>query len=232
MILELFKVDKYLNNTLILKNINFTLSEGEIVGLIGPNGAGKTTLLRLLATLYKPDSGTITFEGNDVFVNPENFRRIIGYMPEESGFYNKLNAFENLSFYAGFFNNITRTDILNKLNEYNLNLNKKVGAFSKGQKQLLLFIKSIIHNPDILILDEPFNALDPGVRITIRETIKNFSNSNKIIIFSSHILSDLEQLCNRYIFLKKGEIVSDVRKTQENNSQGINIEELYKKIIT
>ncbi|MEG8946518.1 ABC transporter ATP-binding protein [Rosettibacter firmus] len=232
MILELFKVDKYLNNTLILKNINFTLSEGEIVGLIGPNGAGKTTLLRLLATLYKPDSGTITFEGNDVFVNPENFRRIIGYMPEESGFYNKLNAFENLSFYAGFFNNITRTDILNKLNEYNLNLNKKVGAFSKGQKQLLLFIKSIIHNPDILILDEPFNALDPGVRITIRETIKNFSNNNKIIIFSSHILSDLEQLCNRYIFLKKGEIVSDIRKTQENNSQGINIEELYKKIIT
>ena len=153
-------------------------------------------------------------------------------MPEESGFYNKLSALENLSFYASFFGNIAEANILNQLKEFDLNPHKKVGTFSKGMKQKLLFIKSTIHNPDILILDEPFNALDPSIRINIKNIIKNLSNANKIIIFSSHILSDLEQLCNRYIFLKKGEIVSDIRKTREDNSQEINIEELYREIMT
>ena len=232
MILTLSKVDKYLNNTHVLKNISFSLSKGETVGLIGPNGAGKTTLLRILATLYKPYNGTITFDDRDIFVNSTDFRNIIGYMPEESGFYNKLSALENLSFYASFFGNIAEANILNQLKEFDLNPHKKVGTFSKGMKQKLLFIKSTIHNPDILILEEPFNALDPSIRINIKNIIKNLSNANKIIIFSSHILSDLEQLCNRYIFLKKGEIVSDIRKTREDNSQEINIEELYREIMT
>ncbi len=148
-------------------------------------------------------------------------------MPEESGFYNKLSALENLNFYASFFGDIAEANILNQLEEFDLNPHQKVGTFSKGMKQKLLFIKSIIHNPDFLILDEPFNSLDPDSKINIKNVINNFSEE-KIIIISSHILSDLEQLCNRYIFLKKGEIVSDIRKTREDNSQGINIEELYR----
>ena len=135
MILTLSKVDKYLNNTHVLKNISFSLSKGETVGLIGPNGAGKTTLLRILATLYKPYNGTITFDDRDIFVNSTDFRNIIGYMPEESGFYNKLSALENLSFYASFFGNIAEANILNQLKEFNLNPHKKVGTLSKGMKQ-------------------------------------------------------------------------------------------------
>ncbi len=229
--LTLSNVDKYINQKKILTDINFSISNGETVGLIGPNGAGKTTLLRMLATLYKPNNGTVTYNQRDIFVTVNNFRSTIGYLPEDSGLYNKLSALENLSFYTSFFNNITEKSILQMFKEFEIDPTKKVGTFSRGTKQKLLFIKSIIHNPDILILDEPFNVLDPSARIKMKISLKSFQETKKIIIFSSHILSDLEQLCDRFIFLKEGKIILDIKKTLNDSFESLNLEALYSEIM-
>jgi len=212
-----------------IKNITFKLKQGECLGLIGHNGAGKTTLLRLLATLLRPNRGNIIFNNKDITTDEINYRKLIGYMPEDAGLYKKETAFSNLYFYSRFYDDISEDDIKNKLKEYELSTSKKVGSFSKGMKQKVLFIKAILNNPKLLLLDEPLSGLDPGMRIMVKDKLKKYQKQGTSIIISTHILSEIYEICDRFVIMKNGEIKSDVYKTELSNQT--ELEENYKVIM-
>jgi len=220
---------KSYNNIKVLKNISFNLKSGDCIGLIGDNGAGKTTLIRLLTTLLKPDEGIIKLNNKDITLNQVAYRKVIGYMPEDAGLYNKYSAYLNLKFYMQFYNNVTNESIITALNDFGLTSNKKAGSFSKGMKQKVLFLKAILNDPDILFLDEPLNGLDPSIRLKVKTILNDMQNQDKIIILSSHILSEIYEICNRFIILKSGEIKMDLYKSDIKTED--NLKENYKEIM-
>lgn len=212
-----------------IKNINFILESGQCLALIGHNGAGKTTLLRVITTLLKPDSGNIIYNGKNIlYGNNINYLSKVGYMPEDADLYKKLTVYQNISFFGSFYDNYEKKNILQYLELFELPPNKKYGLLSKGQKQKLIFIKSILHNPEIILLDEPLNFLDPASRIKVKDMLFKMRREGKIIIISSHVLSELEEVCDKIIILKNGQIAFDSLK---DNLQ-TNFEYIYKQVMT
>lgn len=202
----------YKNNT-ALDNFSCQLDSG-IYGLVGPNGAGKTTLLRILATVIKPTKGRILINGEDIILNEENYRSIIGYLPQKLGFYREytvtrfLNYISNLK---GVDKNLSKEKIDNLLRLLNLNQHKdkKIKTLSEGIKQRIGIAQALLNNPKILIFDEPTLNLDPKERINFKNIISRLS-ADKIIIISTHIISDIECLSKEIILIKNGEkIIQD-----------------------
>ncbi|GMQ60290.1 ABC transporter ATP-binding protein [Vallitalea sediminicola] len=202
----------YKNNT-ALDNFSCQLDSG-IYGFVGPNGAGKTTLLRILATVIKPTKGRILINGEDIILNEENYRAIIGYLPQKLGFYREytvtrfLNYISNLK---GIDKNLSKEKIDNLLRLLNLNQykDKRIKTLSEGIKQRIGIAQALLNNPKILIFDEPTLNLDPKERINFKNLISRLS-SDKIIIISTHIISDIECLSKEIILIKNGEkIIQD-----------------------
>lgn len=231
--LELKKVSKTLNGKHILHNISFSVEEGQIFGYLGPNGAGKTTTIRIILGLFKHDSGTIKFFGEPL---THHSKYKIGFMLEADGLYNNLTLMENLKLYAQIygldFENV-RPEIDRLLTKFDLSGEKKhkVFTFSKGMRQKLSFIRSIIHNPKLLILDEPFSGLDPDMQAGIREYLLYLSKEKNVtIFFSSHNLYEVDRICDMIAIIKKGEIkladdISNLKSSSENNKPSL--EEIY-----
>ncbi len=197
-----------------LKGISFDLGSGEIVGLIGPNGAGKTTIVRLISTLLRPSSGTVTVCGLDVAERPKEVRRVIGVFPEIAGLYERLTVYQNLRFYASFYGIEDRdARILGYLERFDLvdKRNVAVGKLSRGMKEKIVFIRTVIHDPKVILLDEPLTGLDPDSRITLKELLTSFADSGKCILLSSHTLSEVESICDRVILIDAGIILADDR---------------------
>ncbi len=227
--LTISNISKHYNSKIGIHDINFEINSGECVGLIGHNGAGKTTLLRVLATLLVPGKGNIKFDDLNIFRNQIKYREILGYMPEEAELYKRYSAFSNLEFYSKFYKTISKNDILRFLKEFDVPNKKKVGTFSHGMRQKVLFLKAIMHNPKVLLLDEPLNTLDPSMRIKIKDILRKEQSEGKIIIISSHILSELQEICDRFIILKAGKIILD--KNKNNISKDKTLEDVYKGIM-
>ena len=192
-------------------NISFNIEEGKIFGLIGPNGAGKTTTIRIVLNIIKPTSGRITFEGKPI---TNEFFNIIGYLPEERGLYKKSKVIDSILYFAELKNMSKKKALeeadfwLDKLeaSEYR---DKKMQELSKGNQQKIQFIISVIHNPKLLILDEPFTGFDPINQQLIKETILSFVDSGKIIILSTHQMETAEKLCSDIFLINKGkEVIS------------------------
>jgi ABC-type multidrug transport system ATPase subunit len=203
---------KYSGNKFGLKNVNLELKNG-ILGLIGPNGAGKSTLMRILATISKPTSGLVTFNGTDIVKHPDSVRKVLGYLPQDFGIYPNLSAVEFLEYIAaikGFTGKNTKLRIEALLEELNLTSvkNHPVGTYSGGMKQRIGIAQVLIGDPKLLILDEPTVGLDPEERIRFRNLLADLSGE-RIVILSSHIVSDIETMANEIAIIYQGRVLEN-----------------------
>jgi ABC-2 type transport system ATP-binding protein len=224
-ILEFKSVSKSFSDKNILEDISFSVRQGEIFGLLGPNGAGKTTLIRLLLDILRPDSGEIRIYGD--LLSPAAKDRI-GYLPEERGLYRKTKLLDMLVYLAQLKGmpkkqaHLNAETLLNSLDLYQYK-NKKVEELSKGMQQQVQFLSAIIHEPELIILDEPFYGLDPVITKTIKARILELRAAGKTIILSTHIMEQAQTLCDRILMLNKGRrvlygLVDDIRKEYGKNS--------------
>lgn len=193
----------------VLRDVSFEVGPGEIFGFIGPNGAGKTTTIRIMATLLEPMAGRVEVSGLDVAVDPDEVRRIIGYMPDHAGVYDGLTVREYLEFFADAFSvqNIGVVDAVIELTELTNLEHRLVPALSKGMKQRLQLARILLHDPKVLILDEPASDLDPRARIEIRDLLLELRELGKTIFLSSHILTELSDVCTSVGILERGRLL-------------------------
>ena len=214
-----------------VKDLSLQLDAGDIFGFIGPNGAGKTTTIKMLATLLKPTSGRAAIDGVDVVAHPEAVRERIGYMPAFFGIYDDMRVWEYLDFFAAAYR-LPRNqrpkiidDVLN-LTDLGGKKDNYVEELSTGMKQRLCLAKTLIHDPKVLLLDEPASGLDPRARIEIKELFKELKSMGKTIIISSHILPELADFCNKVGIIERGELLisGDVKEIMAQVAGGKTLE--------
>jgi len=197
----------------VLRDVSFEVQHGEIFGFIGPNGAGKTTAIRILATLLEPLAGRVEVDGHDVTVDPEKVRKIIGYMPDHAGVYERVTVREYLEFFADAYRVPTAgttyevVDAVMELTELTKLGTKLVATMSKGMKQRLQLARTLLHDPKVLIMDEPASDLDPRARIEIRDLLLELRDMGKTIFLSSHILTELADICSSVAILERGQLI-------------------------
>lgn len=207
--IEVHGLQKIYNHVAAVDNVSFTVEKGEIFGFLGPNGAGKTTTIKAILDLIHADAGTITINGIDIRKHGKEAKKTIGYMPEKVAFYDNLTALQNLQFYAEI-KQVSTEECLKLINEFGLSDTgkKRVGKFSKGMVQRLGMARAILGNPPILILDEPSGGLDPRGVVLIRDKILEMKQKGTTIFFSSHILSEVQEICDRVGIINKGSLVA------------------------
>jgi len=203
---------KYYGNLAALVDLNLEITAGEIFGFIGPNGAGKTTTMRILSTLLEPTRGRAFIDGLDVTKKGKQVRSRVGYMPDFMGVYDDLKVFEYLEFFAAAFNipRHKRKNIVDgvlELTDLQSKQTSTVDSLSRGMQQRLSLARVLIHDPKALILDEPASGLDPRARIEIRQLLQELQRMGKTIMISSHILSELEEMCDHIGIIEQGKLV-------------------------
>lgn len=201
------------NEVIAVNNASFTVNDSEVFGLLGPNGAGKTTTLRMISTILRPTSGTAIVEGYNVTKEPAKVRKSIGFLTGETKLYDRLTTRETL-FYFGRLYNIPEEEIEGRIEEIasmlGLNdvLNRRVSTLSDGIKQKVSIGRAIIHNPEALVLDEPLTGLDILARRSVNEFIKSSKEQGKSVLFSTHVMSEAEEMCDRVGIIYKGKILN------------------------
>src|SRR5689334_5536957 len=211
-ILEVKHLKKYYATQKAVDDISFTLDEGSIFGLLGPNGAGKTTLLRMVTGIFFPDDGEILFEGKKFDTSKDVLR--IGYMPEERGLYKKMKIGEQ-AVYLARLKGLSRAEAIERVKHWFIKFgmeswwNKKVEDLSKGMGQKLQFVTTVLHEPKLIILDEPFSGLDPVNTNLIKDEIYNLAKKGATIIFSTHRMEQVEEICDHIILVNKGQKILD-----------------------
>ena len=209
MSLQIIDLTKKFGEQTALNNINLNIKKNEIVGLLGPNGAGKSTLMKSITGVFKIETGQILFQGRDISQFPIESKKNIGFLPENNPLYQDMFVKEYLNFVANIHKiSSKRVDEVIDLVGITPEKSKKISQLSKGYKQRVGLAQAIIHQPDLLILDEPTNGLDPNQIIEIRNLIKEISHE-KTIILSTHIMQEVEALCSRVILIHKGHIIQD-----------------------
>jgi ABC-2 type transport system ATP-binding protein len=207
---------KRYDGTLAVAGIDLTVQPGEIFGLVGPNGAGKTTTLRILATLLAPSAGTAEIAGMSVTRNPDHVRRVIGFMPDSFGVYDDMKVWEYLDFFARCYGIAPAarrrviTDLL-ELVDLGAKRNAYVQTLSRGMQQRLCLAHALVHDPQVLLLDEPASGLDPRARVELRELLRELRVMGKTILISSHILPELEELCTSVAIIDRGQVLAQGR---------------------
>jgi ABC-2 type transport system ATP-binding protein len=222
--LEAAGLSKYYGKQKALDRAGFVIDKPQVVALLGPNGAGKSTLMKILTTYIRPDEGTAYLNEYSVMENPMQIRKIIGYLPEHNPLYTEMYVFEYLEFIGKFYGT-NRKRIFETVEMTGLlpESHKKIGQLSKGYRQRVGLSAALLHNPDILILDEPTTGLDPGQVIEIRNLIKSLGKE-KIILMSTHIMQEVQKTADRVIMLKKGRVILDKTLDEiRNNSQIITV---------
>lgn len=211
-ILQLDNLKKYYATQKAVDDISFHIEQGSIFGLLGPNGAGKTTLLRMITGIFYPDEGTITFDGKRF--DPANDIVKIGYMPEERGLYKKMKIGEQ-ALYLARLKGLSRNDAMKKIKFWFEKLemqswwNKKIEDLSKGMSQKLQFVTTVLHQPKLIILDEPFSGLDPLNANLIKDEIFNLAKEGSTVIFSTHRMEQVEEICDHIVLVNLGKKILD-----------------------
>ena len=208
-----------------VKDVSFDVNQGEIFGLIGPNGAGKTTTIRMMMDIIKPDYGDIKIMGEKLNDNSKNK---IGYLPEERGLYKKMSVMDTIIYFAslkGVDSQLARQRGEELLKRADLlpHQNKRIEELSRGMSQIIQVIITVIHEPDLIILDEPFSGLDPVNTQLLKDLIRDLRNKGKTIIMSTHLMNDIEELCDRLLMINKGRAVlygslAEVKANYRNNA--------------
>src|SRR5690606_29555862 len=210
--IETINLTKRYGELVALDSLNLSINAGDCVGFIGPNGAGKTTTIKILATLLKPSSGQAMIDGLTVGYQNRQIRPIIGYVPDFMGAYEDMVVTEYLEFFAASYNihgaqrKKVVGDVLD-LTDLNYKASAEVNSLSRGMQQRLSVARVLLHDPKVLLMDEPASGLDPRARIEIRELLKELKRMGKTIIISSHILSELAELCNTVGIIERGNLV-------------------------
>ncbi len=203
---------KKYGDLIAVNHLNLELDQGDVFGFIGPNGSGKTTTMRMIATLLNPDYGEAYVCGKSIYTDPEEIRRLVGFMPDFFGVYDDMKVIEYLEFFAAAYriNGPGRRKICEEkleLVDMTYKRDAMVNQLSRGQTQRIGLARVLLHEPEVLLLDEPASGLDPRVRIEIRNLLKRLGELNKTIIVSSHILPELADVCNKVGIIEKGELL-------------------------
>lgn len=234
---EVTNLGKHFGNITALEGLSFKVEQGTIFGLIGPNGAGKTTALRIISTLLTPNSGSASVFGHDVVREPDNVRRLIGYLPGEAGAYKNLSGYEYLQF-MGKFN----TENRNQLNEMIDNaakisglgdrLKDRVKTYSTGMKRRLLVARALMNKPKLAVLDEPTSGLDVLHAYHVRGIIKQYSKDHGVtVLLSSHNMLEVEHICDRVALINKGRIVAEGTSAElKAKHKAANLEEVFAEV--
>ena len=210
--LQINHISKTINGRKVLRDISFSVQRGTILGIIGHKGAGKTTLLRILTGLVLPDDdGYVEIDGQRIMYDSYEIRNKIGYMAEEGGIYKRLNIHDNLAFPLRFYPDIPDPEsrIKDGLERFDLadRQFERMGKLSAGMRRKVLFLKSVLHQPDILLLDEPFNGFDVESRQTQLKFFARVKEDGGIVCISSHSTGELEKICTNYLFIKEGKMI-------------------------
>lgn len=211
-ILELQNLKKYFATQKAVDDISLKVEKGQIFGLLGPNGAGKTTLIRMITGIFYPDEGQIILDGKKF--DPVNDMAYLGYMPEERGLYKKMKIGEQ-TMYLAQLKGLSKSDALTKIKQWFIRFemeswwNKKVEDLSKGMSQKLQFVTTVLHDPKLIILDEPFSGLDPVNSNLIKDEIFNLAKNGSTIIFSTHRMEQVEEICDHIALVNKGKKILD-----------------------
>ncbi len=234
MLLEIKNLKKYYQSQKAVDDVSFNIAKGSIFGLLGPNGAGKSTLLRMITGIIYPDSGQILFEGRKF--DPSSDVNAMGYMPEERGLYKKMKIGEHILYLAqlkGLDKQTAMDRVVYWFKKFDMESwwDKKVGDLSKGMQQKLQFVATVIHEPSLLILDEPFSGLDPVNANIIKEEIYALAEKGTTVIFSTHRMEQVEEICDHIILINQGGLlldgtVSDIKKQYKENKYVVEAENM------
>jgi ABC-2 type transport system ATP-binding protein len=235
--LELSNITKKYNNVPVVNNVSFRVAPGEILGYLGPNGAGKTTTVKILAGLVEAAGGRIYLGGQQVDTGIVRYKRRLGYLPEQSEIYPHLSGCEYLQL-VGRLRGIPETLLNGKINGLMVQLGLSVdmhlpmSSYSRGMKQKVLIAATLLHNPDILLLDEPLAGLDISTTLVFKDILKRLAEMGKIIIYSSHILEVVEKICTRVIIINKGKIVADDSVSHLRHLMALpSLESIFKELV-
>jgi ABC-2 type transport system ATP-binding protein len=225
MIVNIENLRRTFGKTKAVDDISFDFESGQIFGFIGPNGAGKTTTIKIMATIEEPDGGDVLFDGVSAIENPEKTRWTLGYMPDSLPEHADIKVWEYLDFFARAYGlkGDARPKRLKELEEFtglSSMLHKNLKELSKGMKQRVSLARALVHDPAVLLMDEPAAGLDPRARLELRELLKILAGQGKAILISSHILSELEDSCTGAVIIEKGSILGAGRMDQLNESVG------------
>jgi ABC-2 type transport system ATP-binding protein len=222
MSIKVTSVTKVYKNQKALNEVSFFADKGQIIGFLGPNGAGKSTMMKILTGYIKPNSGTVYVDGVNILENPLEAQKKIGYLPEHNPLYKDMYVREYLQFQASVFK-VDKSQIEISIEKVGLTVeaHKKIHQLSKGYQQRVGLAAAILHNPQVLLLDEPTTGLDPNQLVEIRELIKELGEE-KTVLFSTHIMQEVEAVCDRVIIIKKGEVLIDKKLSElQNENQQI-----------
>ena len=230
MAIQLTDISKTYGIQKVVNSISFSAKKGEIVGFLGPNGAGKSTTMKILTGFIQPTEGAVLVNGIDVIVNPIEAQKSIGYLPEHNPLYLDMYVREYLQFQASL-HQVKKDEIEKVIQQVGLSVeaHKKINQLSKGYRQRVGLAAAILHNPEVLILDEPTTGLDPNQLVEIRELIKELGK-DKTVLLSTHIMQEVEAMCHRVIIINKGELVIDkpISELKTSNEQVLKVTFDYK----
>ncbi len=223
--IEVRELTKYYGKHCGIENVSFTVEKDEIYGFIGPNGAGKTTTIRTILALIHPTSGSASIFGKDCIREADQIAGDVGYLPTEIYYYENMTALELLQYTAALYKVNAADRITELAGKLNLDLKRKISNLSYGNKKKVGIIASLLHQPQLLILDEPTSGLDPLVQQTFIDILKEENKKGMTVLFSSHVLSDVQKVCNRVAILKEGRVI-DVQNISELREKGFKKVEL------
>jgi ABC-2 type transport system ATP-binding protein len=212
--LEIVELSKRYYGTTALDHVSFVVRPYELAGYLGPNGSGKSTTAKILAGLLQPSGGRVLYQGRDVSRNLDEYKQVLGYVPEEPYLYSYLTGAEYLEL-IGELRAIPRRKLREKIDQFLILFSlygdrfTPLSSYSKGMRQKILIAAALLHNPEIIILDEPFSGLDVSSTMVLRKLIQALAASGKVVLYSSHVLEIVEKVCRRVVILHKGRVVAD-----------------------
>ena len=229
MSIQVKDVSKYYGQQAALQSVSLEIKKGEIVGFLGPNGAGKSTLLKIITTFLASDEGQVEVCQENVEENPLSIRQKVGYLAEHNPLYLEMYIKEYLDFIANLYGCSKEcvSDMI-EITGLSPEQHKKIGKLSKGYRQRVGLAAALIHEPEVLVLDEPTTGLDPNQLVEIRTLIKN-SGKNKTVMLSTHIMQEVEKMCNRVIIINKGKIVAD-EELESLKAKNIDLESYFQQL--